>query len=227
MSKHGMERSDARSETVQLLRMRYFLTERVYYHHTKVAAGAMVSKAVELAHEHGRCGEDELIGLNDWNLLERLRSVPDAQTPDGRIVRMIERLESRAILKRGYVISAATVPDESRRTLVERFHDSAGNRHEAETYLATAIGCDPAEVIVYCPALTVMKEAAALVRLPSGLAPLNDPRGSSNAEIQALEARYAQLWRLYVFIPAEHAAAVAGPAGEIFGYPSEHRVTSV
>ena len=44
MSKHGMERPDARSETVQILRMRYFLTERVYYHHTKVAAGAMVSK---------------------------------------------------------------------------------------------------------------------------------------------------------------------------------------
>ena len=29
MTKHGMERPDARSETIQLLRMRYFLTERV------------------------------------------------------------------------------------------------------------------------------------------------------------------------------------------------------
>ena len=39
-------RPDARSEIIQLLRMRYFLTERVYYHHTKVVAGAMISKAV-------------------------------------------------------------------------------------------------------------------------------------------------------------------------------------
>lgn len=223
MTKHGMERPDARSETVQLLRMRYFLTERVYYHHTKVAAGAMISKAVEMAHEHGSMGEDELLVLNDWNLIERLRLAGDERGPDRRIVRLIERLERRELLKRGYVISAATVPEESRRTLVARFHESGTNRREAESYLAAALGCEAAEVIVYCPALTVMKEAAALVRLPNGLAPLNDPQGYSNAEIQALEARYAQLWRLYVFVPDDHAAAAAGPAAEIFGYPSEHR----
>lgn len=224
MTKHGMERSDARSETVQLLRMRYFLTERVYYHHTKVAAGAMVSKAVELAHEHDRLGEDELVGLNDWTLFERLRSIPSVADPDARMVNMIDRLRDRDLFKRGYVISAATVPEDSRRALVTRFHESSENRRAAEAYLAKAAGCEPAEVIVYCPALTVMKEAAALVRLPRGVVPLNDPEGSGNAEIQALQARYAQLWRLYVFVPAEHASAVAGPAGEIFGYPSEHRV---
>jgi hypothetical protein len=127
-------------------------------------------------------------------------------------------------LKRGYVISAATVPEESRRTWVTRFHESPINRREAESYLAAAIGVDAAEVIVYCPALTVMKEAAALVHLPGGIAPLNDPQGSSNAEIQALEARYAQLWRLYVFADGERAAAIAGPAADIFGYPSEHHI---
>ena len=40
LAKHGMVRLDARSEIIQLLRMRYFLTERVYYHHTKVIAAA-------------------------------------------------------------------------------------------------------------------------------------------------------------------------------------------
>jgi hypothetical protein len=224
MAKHGMERPDARSETVQLLRMRYFLTERVYYHHTKVAAGAMVSKAVELAHEHGRLGEDELAQLNDWSLFERLRQIPDAGSPDPRIVNLVDRLQQRRMLKRGYVISAATVPEESRRGLVARFHESGENRRQAEEYLTQAAGCDAAEVIVYCPALTVMKEAAALVRLPRGIVPLNDPQAEANAEIQALEARYAQLWRLYVFAPAEHAGAIAGATAEIFGYPSEHRV---
>jgi HD superfamily phosphohydrolase len=224
MTKHGMERPDARSETVQLLRMRYFLTERVYYHHTKVAAGAMVSKAVEMAHEHGRLGEDELIQLNDWSLFERLRGIPAIESADTRILRMIERLEHRDLFKRAYVISAATVPEESRRTLVTRFHESAVSRREAEVYLAEAAGCDSSDVIVYCPALTVMKEAAAPVRLPRGVVSLNDPAGYGNAEIQALQTRYAQLWRLYVFVPTEHAAAIAGPAADIFGYPSEHRV---
>lgn len=221
MAKHGMERHDARSETVQLLRMRYFLTERVYYHHTKVAAGAMISKAVELAHQHGRLGEDELARLNDGTLLERLRRIPDAAAPDARILRLLERLEQRRLLKRAYVISAATVPEDSRRTLVSRYHESAGNRRQVEEYLAGAAGCDAAEVILYCPALTVMKEAAALVRLPHGIQRLNDLLAQASAEIQALEARYSQLWRLYVFAPPEHAAAVRGAAAEIFGWPSE------
>ena len=115
MTKHGMERPDARSETVQLLRMRYFLTERVYYHHTKVAAGAMVSKAVELAQAHGALGEDELLRMNDGQLFERLRRTPSAAAPDPHIVGLVERLERRALLKRGYVVSALTVPDAGRR----------------------------------------------------------------------------------------------------------------
>jgi len=65
----------------------------------------------------------------------------------------------------------------------------------------------------------VMKEAAVLVRRPSGLAPLN--RDTEGSEIAALEDRYARLWRLYVFVPPERAAATAAAAEELFGYPSE------
>jgi hypothetical protein len=226
MTKHGMERPDARSETVQLLRMRYFLTERVYYHHTKVAAGAMISKAVELAQAHGRIGEDELLGLTDGQLFERLRQIPTAAAPDARIVGLVDRLERRALLKRGYVVSALTVPEADRRRLVERFHESLGQRREAEESLARTLGCEPSEVIIYCPALTVMKEAAALVRTPGGLVRLNEVARQPHSEIRALEERYAALWRLYVFVPEASAAQTPGPAREIFGYPSEHRVSS-
>jgi hypothetical protein len=222
MTKHGMERPDARSETVQLLRLRYFLTERVYCHHTKVTAGAMISKAVELAQEHGAVGEDELLQLNDWSLFQRLRQIPSAALPDTRIARLVERLETRALLKRGYVVSALSVAEAGRRALVERFHQSARNRREAEAMLAREVGCDVAEVIVYCPALTVMKEAAALVRTPRGVVALNAAADASGAEILALEARYAALWRLYVFVPDELVARTAEPARQIFGYPSEH-----
>lgn len=223
MTKHGMERPDARSETVQLLRMRYFLTERVYYHHTKVAAGAMVSKAVELAHAYGALDEDVLLDLNDWQLLERLRCTPRAEAPDARITHLVERLETRALLKRGYVISALTVPDAERRALVARFHEALPTRRAAEETLARALSCDVSEVIVYCPALTVMKEAAAPVRTPSGLLALNQADRQPQSEIAALEARYAALWRLYVFVPEPLVGRAAAPAREIFGYPTEHR----
>jgi len=222
MTKHGMERHDVRSEAVQLLRMRYFLTERVYYHHTKVIAGAMISKAVELAHEHGAIGESELLGLSDGSLFERLRRIPSESAPDLRIVRLVDRLEQRRLLKRGYVVSAHTVPESERQALVERFHESATNRQVAERQLARELGCDPAEVVVYCPALTVMKEAAARVRTANGTHPLNQLESEPDSEITALQARYARLWRLYVLVPAEHTTRTADIAATIFGHPSEH-----
>ncbi len=222
MTKHGMERPDTRSETVQLLRLRYFLTERVYYHHTKVAAGAMISKAVELAHAHGALGEDELLRLTDAGLVQRLRQVPTATRPDARITRLVDRLECRALFKRGYVISTLSVGVNARQALVERYHESPANRRQAEEQLARALGCDAADMIVYCPALSVMKEAAALVRTPGGVRPLNSA-AAGDTEIRALEERYAGLWRLYVFVLPELAARATEAAAELFGFPNEHR----
>jgi HD superfamily phosphohydrolase len=217
MTKHGMERPDARSEVVQLLRMRYFLTERVYYHHTKVAAGAMISKAVELAVDAGALGEPDLLALNDWTLLERLR-----MTGIAAVERLVTGLLERNLLKRAYVISAHTVDATQRADLVHRLHESRVERRGTEEELQRTLGCAPGEVVVYCPALTVMKEAAALVQTPDGLGRLNDRRHESFAEIHALETQYANLWRLYVFTSPAHRARGAEVARELFGHASEH-----
>ncbi len=224
MTEHGMERPDACSETVQLLRMRYFLSERVYYHHTKVAAGAMISKAVELAQAHGALAEGELMGLTDAGLFARLRGVPTAACPDPAVLHLVDALEARRLFKRGFVISARTVPPEQRRKLVDRFHADGRERGRTEAEIARALGCSAANVILYCPALTVMKEAAALVRYPGGVRRLNEPGTAAYSEIEALEARYAQLWRFYVFVPAAHAARAAEVARDVLGFESEfHR----
>jgi len=223
LTKHGMERHDARSETEQLLRMRYFLTERVYYHHTKVAAGAMISKAVELAHEHGAVGEVELLGMGDGALFERLRRVPSEAQPDRRIVSLVDRLERRTLLKRGYVISARSVARSERLALVARYHDVMDARRAAEGDLARELGCDVSEVVVYCPALTVMKEAAVRVRTPKGLLPLNQYEGEGPSEAAALETSYERLWRFFVFVPAEHAVRAGRLAAERFGFANEHQ----
>ncbi len=218
MAKHGMDRPDARSEVVQLLRMRYFLTERVYYHHTKVAAGAMISKAVELALDAGTLAEPDLLAVNDWTLLERLRQ---RAGPAGAA--LADRVLRRDLLKRGYVVSAHSVDAAARAALVARYHETRTERRAAERALAAALGCDEGEVIVYCPALTVMKEAAARVVTRHGVRALNAVDDDASSEIRALEERYAQLWRLYVFVPAAQRERAAAVAGELFGFPSEHR----
>lgn len=46
-------RKDTVSELIQLLRNRYYLGERVYYHHTKIKMGALIAGAVLRAHQAG------------------------------------------------------------------------------------------------------------------------------------------------------------------------------
>jgi len=215
MTKHGMERPDARSETIALLRLRYFLTERVYYHHTKVAAGAMISKAVELALAHG-VTDSALLRYNDWNLLEAL-----ARVPDPAVAELVDRLGRRALYKRGYALSAHSISAAARARLAAQYHESPATRQAAETALARAVGCPVHELIIYCPALTVMKEAAVLVRRPDGLRPLNQDAAHHRSEITALEARYADLWRFYVFVPPELTSITAKVAHDFFGSRSE------
>ena len=138
MAKHGMERFDARSEVIQLLRMRYFLTERVYYHHTKVVAGAMISKAVELAIDAGELDENGLLGLNDWTFLDRL-----ARSSQPPVVALARRLYGRDLLKRGYVVSAQTIGPEQRSAFVRDYHESRSGRSLAEARLAAELGLSP------------------------------------------------------------------------------------
>lgn len=216
-----MERPDARSEVLQLLRTRYFLSERVYFHHTKVASGAIISKAVELATEHG-LREEDLIWQSDYGLLALLGAYPPDR-PDPRIRRLARRIERRELLKRGYVISPARVNRRAREGLVDAYHLDCRARRRAEEELARALGLPFEDVVVYCPALSFMKEAAALVRTRGGVIRLNDPRADAPSELRALEEQYEALWRFYVFVPAGHEERCARAAEELFGFPSERR----
>lgn len=218
--KRGMDRPDTRSEIVGVLRLRYFLTERVYYHHTKVVAGAMISKAVELAHDQGLLGEDDLLDLNDWTLLDRL-----ARCAQPEAAALARQVLNRDLLKRGYVVSGRGVPLPLRETWVARYHVARDERARVERELAAALGLPFSQVILYCPALTMMKEADVAVETSRGLARLNDPGQDAFTEIGALQERYAGLWRCYVFVPAQATRRAAAVAGELFGIPSEYNCT--
>lgn len=215
--KHGMDRPDARSEILRVLRLRYFLTERVYYHHTKVVAGAMISKSVEQALDQGALEESDLLALNDWTLLDRLQHspVPGASA-------LARRVQSRDLLKRGYVVSGRSVPEALRSDWVTRLHHDRRQRAQTERQIADALGLRFEDVVLYCPALTVMKEAAVPIENSRGLASLDDPDDDAHSEIRALQTRYAGLWRFYVFVPAAAAAPAASVCGELFGVASEH-----
>ncbi len=219
LARHGMERPDARSEVIALLRMRYVLTERVYYHHTKVIAGAMISKAVEIALDSSALVESDLLEVDDWTLLDRLRRMSNQSG-----ARLAERVLRRELLKRAWVVSAQSTTEAERRELVARYHDDRATRAAVEDGLARAAGLDLGQVVLHCPELTLMKEARARVIGADGPGRLNDADAEGLGEIRALEERYQRLWRLHVFAPAEAIARVGAAADAFFGHANEHRL---
>ena len=101
LEKHGVLRHDALSELVNLLRIRYTLSERVYFHHTKIASGAMISKAVELALREGLTAE-ELRVLKDETLIWILR---ERYSTNSTVAHLLSRLESRQLYRACYVLA--------------------------------------------------------------------------------------------------------------------------
>jgi HD superfamily phosphohydrolase len=194
LEKHGLMRQDALSELVNLLRIRYILSERVYFHHTKIASGAMISKAVERALQAG-LEIEELRKLRDdtlmWMLSDRFGDRPG-------IARLLGCLESRQLYRACFVLTVE-IGEDLQRQIVNRYHYDRANREELESLIAGAAGIPAHQVIVYCPSIGMsLPEAEVRVRMPGGRTlPLSE---SNNEEIRVLRQKHRALWKFYVFI---------------------------
>jgi HD superfamily phosphohydrolase len=213
LEKGGILRRDALSELVNLLRIRYTLSERVYFHHTKIASGAMISKAVELALKAGFDAE-ELRILKDetlvWVLLDRYSGNP-------AILHLLNCFQRRDLYKPCKVLTI-DIGEARKQEIVSKFHENSSHREEVECRLAAAAGLEPHQVIIYCPSLGMsLPEAEVPVRMDGGRRPLS---GSNNEEIRILKEKHKALWKFFVLVDRAaygKSSAVANTAGEILG----------
>ncbi len=218
LEKHGELRRDALSEIVNLLRIRYTLSERVYFHHTKLASGAMISKTVEMALAQG-LDPVRLRTLKDDTLLWLLG---EDYSEHAGIVHILDRLETRKLYKPAYVLTVS-IGLERQKSLEERFHFDSSEREAAEQAVAQAAGLDPYQVIVYCPSLGMsLPEAEVPARLDGGeLQPLS---GANNSEIRILKEKHRALWKFLVLIDRaawDSNEAVCAASEEYFGIPAK------
>ncbi len=210
----NLEKLSTRTELLHLLRLRYFLTERIYYHHAKVASGAMIAKAVELAAQEGLT-EKDLYDLTDDALLRFLLA-----RNDPRITRLIHGVMQRKLLKRAYAISAAEVGRRGRDELIATYNRSIEARQKVEREIADAVVVDPDQVILYCPDISSIKEARVLTRTRAGMRRLNEPLDSPPFDVKAVEDQYERLWTLYVFVPESYRERAGSVCERIFGEPN-------
>jgi uncharacterized protein len=216
MTKHGLDRPDARSEILHLLRMRYMLTERIYLHHAKIASGAMISKALELAARRGLT-EEALYDLGDQTFLELLARHPG----EAVIAQLIEGVLARRLYKRAYVLSSVSLGP-LQASFIQRYAGQSEQRQALEERLAREAGVRPGHVIVYCPKASYFKEAEVSVKSRLGIRPLNTLEPAEAGDVGALARQYADLWRFYVFAPPPKAEAVRQACRRHFDLESEY-----
>jgi uncharacterized protein len=219
VAKRGLIREDILSELLRVLDARYFFSERVYYHHAKVAAGAMLSLAVESALLAGGLDPALLEAQTDDSLVGLLERHPPAEpAAAARHGELLARFRSRRLLKRACVfpLYANRAGQES---LLARFF--APGRHaeraafegEVRARLA-ARGLAPPIVLLYCPARHMqLKEAATHVRFPGAdaIRPLAD-YAARIGHLAELERAYRDLWKLYVLAGTDDRAVLAAVA---------------
>jgi HD superfamily phosphohydrolase len=206
--KLGMLREDIVSELLRMLETRYHFSERVYYHHAKVAAGAMVARMVELALVARELTPELLQRCTDASLLEHLAGVGQKRGL-ARLARFSERFARRQLVKRVLVLPWY-LNREVQGELLDRYFRPGHPEprfaweDELERRAAREFGRE-LDVILYCPARAMqLKEARTLVRTPWGegrIAPLSE-FAEQIPRLRDLEATYPRLWKLYVFTSA-------------------------
>lgn len=225
LHKGGVFRRDALSELIHLLQIRYSLTERVYYHHAKVVAGAMISRALELALAAGALQREELYVLRDdsflWMLAQRADQVPG-------LADLLDDLGARRLYRRVYALGLEGlgrpgIKSVERDSLVARFHSDATSREELERSIAERIRVPVGHVIVYCPSREMaLKEADVPVELsPGRVQPLSS---LGHPDVDALSQKHQGLWRFLVCLRREHAdhmTAAGRVCEELIGHDNQ------
>jgi HD superfamily phosphohydrolase len=219
LAQGGYFRPDALSEITNLLRIRYVLSERVYYHHAKIAAGVMISKAIERALALG-LDEPMLCRLTDEALLYHLES---RYGDDPALSEPVSDFRGRRLYKRCYMLSR-DIGEDAVQEMVRLYHLNEGDaRGRAEARIADAVGAEPHHVALYCaPAGMALKEADVPVTMPGGRMGVLSQLNSD--EIQVLKRQHQALWHLYVFVSPRHEgplSSVSRACEEAIGFKNE------
>jgi hypothetical protein len=198
--KNGRVRNDALADLLDILKLRYNLSDKVLFHPKKCAADAMLIKAI------GEAGltADELLKLSDDGLLDKYRENP--------LIAMVRR---RQLFKPVFCCGPDHVSsydkDLDTEQLVNKVHSNAALRTEIERCVESELGlpADQTSVLIFCPRMKMtFKPIRALVTWKDGtvkrLNELEEKHDRLTArQIALLQEIYYGLWKLYLFVPPD------------------------
>ncbi len=196
----GRYRTAVMSEILNILRARYTLAERLFFHHANTAATAMLGRALL---DWPGLSADDYEGLSDFEFLSLVES------DGGDVAReLIGRIRRRDFHKQVFVVSRAEaeahagVPE-----IEEDFRSDPEKRLRFEDRLEKEFRIRRGSLIIHCPpGEMTLKEAEVRVVWRGENAQVlkeidyDPPKG----EVKELNRKYESLWSLQAFLASDH-----------------------
>ncbi|MFT7516964.1 MAG: HD superfamily phosphohydrolase [Myxococcota bacterium] len=207
LGRSGYLKEAVLSEIIRCLEARFYFSERVYYHHAKIAAGSLVAKAVEIALLEQAITFEQLQASTDAGLFDLLANAT-VQDPENRklLDLYLHALKRRQLPKRAAVYPVyANV--ELQQQLVDKYFGagSADYRRKVEAKMTSELQRLSGRLIpfmLYCPSSKMqLKQAKMMVHWPGdeGLSQLSD-HGDKVPRLLDLEQSYGRMWKFYVHV---------------------------
>lgn len=158
----GKPRRDILSDLCRLLEARYLLAERVYFHHAKIVAGAMLGRAVQEAQTVGEIAEHLMWDMTDDVLIYQLTR---SKSPLAK--KLATELRARKLYRDEHAFSWADIEKPQSHSHLTNQYNAArerigdpNDRREFENRVADIIGAEPGDVLVYAPTRKMNRKEA-------------------------------------------------------------------
>ncbi len=221
LTKGGL-RSDIVSAILDLLDMRYALTERVIFHHAKAIASAMLARVARLVELNN---DNEILDMGDEGFFDYLKKRADEHTNvvNGKAAKMImEHLSSRNLYKRIFKVQRADM-DTWDRSKGKNDHDKFCSRwrngQNVENLLSKVedrFDLPRGSLVLWCPDIeSGMKLVKVNVVWDQSGGELHQPVELRSEDVkkqfprvhervQAIENQYFDLWTFWIGIHPEY-----------------------
>ena len=198
-------RRDSLSEAVDLLRKRYSLAEKAYFHHAKKSAASMICRAV------GASGlrPIDLFWEGDHSLLLRLRDGRNLRAPDTEATNRARRLAAAVIERRLFktVKVSDPLPDEREgeqprllelHRLLSTGPDAYRAQERLEQTVSETAGLESGNVLVYAPDREMNLKVFEALVWPSkeeGVTFLEQVK-RTRGQVEAIRKDHLRLWQI-------------------------------
>jgi HD superfamily phosphohydrolase len=159
----GKPRRDTLTDLCRLLETRYLIAERVYFHHAKIAAGAMLGRAIQEAQLNGEITEEFMWDMTDEVLLDRLRASSNSLAK-----RLAIDVSHRKLYKEYHAFGWEDVEKPQAKSheinqyddVIQKKLGEPISRRDFENSIADILGAEPGDILIYAPTRKMNRKEA-------------------------------------------------------------------